>query len=313
MEEQEQIETNGQAEPELLYHYTNQKGLLGILDSKSIWATHSHFLNDFSEHQIICNALREIVQQELKNERNENWANIFSRLLRTRQEEEVFVSSFSKGSEGDSLAMWRGYASDTCGYSIGFYPVTLKTLASSFIPIGERGYGALGECFYVDPENSDFRSNLKRIIEKMLPNFVNPPETSSEYDWYNPNSVIMQIPMEIGECANILAGSAACGKHIGFQEEKEWRIVLIDEKDCLTNRTKFHHGKSMLIPHVEISWADREMPNPIRRIVVGPTPNKDVAVKAIEMLLAGKGLEERIDEPSEGIRVVPSKIPYRNW
>ena len=253
MEVQERQEKADQAELELLYHYTNQKGLLGILDSKSIWATHSHFLNDFSEHQIIFNALREIVQQELKNERNENWADVFSRLLRTRQEEEVFVSSFSEGFEGDSLAMWRGYASDTCGYSIGFDPVALKTLAFSFIPIGERGYGVLGECFYIDPENSDFRSNLKHIITKMLPNFVNPSEISSEYDWYDPKSIIMQIPMEIRECANILAGSAAFGKHIGFKEEKEWRIVLIDEKDCLTNRMKFHHGKSMLIPHVEIS------------------------------------------------------------
>ena len=33
----------------LLYHYTGQKGLEGILGSKSIWATHVKFLNDESE------------------------------------------------------------------------------------------------------------------------------------------------------------------------------------------------------------------------------------------------------------------------
>lgn len=36
-------------EPEILYHYTTAKGLIGILKSKMIWATDRSFLDDRSE------------------------------------------------------------------------------------------------------------------------------------------------------------------------------------------------------------------------------------------------------------------------
>src|SRR5436189_200043 len=32
-----------------LYHYTNQAGLLGIIRSRQIWATHTQYLNDTRE------------------------------------------------------------------------------------------------------------------------------------------------------------------------------------------------------------------------------------------------------------------------
>ena len=32
-----------------LYHYTTWDGLLGILQTQTLWATHYKFLNDFSE------------------------------------------------------------------------------------------------------------------------------------------------------------------------------------------------------------------------------------------------------------------------
>lgn len=35
--------------PEILYHYTDQTGLLGIIQSREIWATHHQCLNDTQE------------------------------------------------------------------------------------------------------------------------------------------------------------------------------------------------------------------------------------------------------------------------
>jgi len=38
--------------PSVLYHYTTQQGLLGIINNKEIWATHTQYLNDVREfHQ----------------------------------------------------------------------------------------------------------------------------------------------------------------------------------------------------------------------------------------------------------------------
>ena len=36
-------------EPDILYHYTSQKGLLGILQTKKLWMTNILYLNDSSE------------------------------------------------------------------------------------------------------------------------------------------------------------------------------------------------------------------------------------------------------------------------
>src|ERR1035437_10348273 len=36
-------------EPEVLYHYTSPAGFLGIIDSKTIWATGAEHLNDSQE------------------------------------------------------------------------------------------------------------------------------------------------------------------------------------------------------------------------------------------------------------------------
>jgi hypothetical protein len=50
MEERERQQAVNPPKPAgLLYHYTDLRGLLGILESGSIWATHIRFLNDLSE------------------------------------------------------------------------------------------------------------------------------------------------------------------------------------------------------------------------------------------------------------------------
>lgn len=35
--------------PDILYHYTDSKGIHGILESKSLWASHAFFMNDPKE------------------------------------------------------------------------------------------------------------------------------------------------------------------------------------------------------------------------------------------------------------------------
>jgi len=53
--------------PNLLYHYTTQTGLLGIIKSKEIWATHTQYLNDQRKFRHAIS----IIEEELSNMRNE--------------------------------------------------------------------------------------------------------------------------------------------------------------------------------------------------------------------------------------------------
>jgi hypothetical protein len=313
MEEQERKENTDQAEPELLYHYTDQKGLLGIVENKCLWATHSQFLNDLSEYQIVFDALRELIQKKIKTDRNEKWANLFDLLIGIRKIQGVFVSSFSGGKEADSLTMWRGYSGATGGYSIGFDRLALELIRSALFAPGENGWEDMGKCFYVDPEDPRLAESLENWIKAVLPDFVDPPTNFSESDWKDPMSIVRLTPIEIMRHVEMEASLAALVKHIGFKEENEWRIVIVDEDGLTSKRTRFRQGRSTMIPYVEVSWRDNGLPNPIRRILVGPSPNKDEAKRAVEMLLERYRIPVKTEDCPGGVEVVSSKIPYRNW
>src|SRR6266700_6216266 len=54
-----------------LYHYTSQEGLLGILSSKTLWATRIQYLNDSTEFAYTLALLKKALslgrEQSLKN------------------------------------------------------------------------------------------------------------------------------------------------------------------------------------------------------------------------------------------------------
>lgn len=53
--------------PEILYHYTTQDGLLGIIKNWEIWASHTQYLNDAMEFHLAIRLMRREVES-LKNE-----------------------------------------------------------------------------------------------------------------------------------------------------------------------------------------------------------------------------------------------------
>src|SRR5258708_37938810 len=53
-----------------LYHYTTQKGLLGIIKSRQIWATHTQYLNDRREFLHAVDLVREEIKRLLDETRH---------------------------------------------------------------------------------------------------------------------------------------------------------------------------------------------------------------------------------------------------
>jgi len=49
--------------PEMLYHYTNERGFLGIIESGILRATHISFMNDASEYVHAVNILLQLVEK----------------------------------------------------------------------------------------------------------------------------------------------------------------------------------------------------------------------------------------------------------
>lgn len=67
---------------------------------------------------------------------------------------------------------------------------------------------------------------------------------------------------------------------------------------------RFREGLSMLIPFLEVPMpGGKEMP--IREIIIGPTPHKELSRNSLVQFLKSKSLGD--------VEVKFSEIPFRNW
>jgi hypothetical protein len=87
--------------PPILYHYTTQQGLLGIINNQEIWATHTQYLNDSREFCHATELMREEVSAMEKEPRvpeasREDLATMHEWLSGGSESVNVCVCSFSQ-------------------------------------------------------------------------------------------------------------------------------------------------------------------------------------------------------------------------
>src|SRR5437667_1531135 len=146
-----------------LYHYTTQAGLLGIINAREIWATHTQYLNDRREFLHAVDLVRNEIQrlaQETPNHsdqpaREQMLQRMQEALSRSPENMNVCVCSFSEDS--DSLSQWRAYGRSS-GFAVGFSGEVLK--AST-----QRLEWYLAPCIY-DP--SEQRALVRALVENVL-------------------------------------------------------------------------------------------------------------------------------------------------
>ena len=139
-----------------LYHYTTWSGLLGIISSQSLWATHYKFLNDYSEIVLFRNKLVTLIiphvresyekfLEEFPNKQQQiNQNGGLDRIVQHDAEvvvdaqyhatgDEIYILSFcgehknSYINDNGLLSQWRGYSSGG-GFAIVFDTLKLEQL-----------------------------------------------------------------------------------------------------------------------------------------------------------------------------------------
>jgi Protein of unknown function (DUF2971) len=270
--------------PKRIYHYTTQAGLIGILRSKSLWATSIEFLNDSKEFHYTLDLFKQALDSRIKT------ANKISRLpaahnhvlrsLRVLRRAtlgvragKTHVACFSE--DPDALSLWRGYCPGAAGFSIGFAPSQLDM--SNYAIRLER-------CTY------DHRKHVE-LIEDLVNSHVSAiiREESAETFQTRVRDTFFHI--------DLLACSL---KHPSFKDEREWRIV-IQEFSNTRQELSVRPGKFTPIPYVELKVVKPNKKLNVE-IIVGPNPQTELASEAVRTLLA------RFD--CQGT-VRKSEIPYR--
>ena len=276
--------------PEILYHYTGQKGLLGIIGKKEIWASHTQYLNDQREFRHAMGLVRDELSQ-MARQADTQTGPFVEEMNQGMHDHDglesinVCVCSFSEA--GDILSQWRAYGDGVAKFSIGFSGALLRQ-------VSDQMDSWLVPCLYREGEQ---RALVRALLEDVLKEnmaWVPQDDVESE-DMYLPRG---------GNLIAYLNRYAPILKHKTFSEEREWRIVTRPIM-CRNERFGYRTGRSMLIPYYRIPLAGPDVKFAVEQIVVGPVPHGDQAVRAVKSLMVKHRLKDA--------QVLGSDVPFRNW
>ena len=280
--------------PKLLYHYTSIEGLKGIVDSKSLWASNIHFLNDAHEIGHAIGLLRGQVQSRIPDAHGAagkllEQLNQYLHPANFKQDL-MFVVSFTECD--DDLSQWRGYCKTGTGVCAGFESEHLSHQANAQTFL-------IGRCIY---ELAQQQEIITFVLDSILKSAAaNPTAESNKAD---PSQTFFdffrqfQIPLLL---------TAALLKHRAFINEREWRLVSPIFENYREAPIDYRAGKSMMIPYINFS-IDNKGSCGLRHLHIGPGPNLELSQRSISMFLAKYGIRD-----GEWFSTQPSAIPYRDW
>lgn len=315
-----------------LYHYTTAGGLSGILEDKSLWATHASFVNDEEEilgfydrvlpkilHPIFWQYFEDIKDKSEFQKRQGNtpfdlyFEDQFEKLIRTLKEivssfHDHYITSFSTVPEDKPwlrehglLSQWRAYGPDG-GYALVLDTGPLdKILSEEIVPYQEESYSWVDVQYCLNEnrrtDDSDTNEWIKEL-EAAADKFFRSNSTENATELSRPLTILSSI-----------------FKHRGFAEEREVRLVLNLLGPKLESHPELqsvrqHPVKSRVregttVPFVELCVREASGVRqhlPIKRIIVGPHRDKNDRERAVKLLLKQHGLN---------VKVSVSDIPYR--
>ncbi len=269
---------------DVVYHYTDGTGLIGIISNQEIWCSNVLYLNDSLEWQYGVDVFEEMLQEIVDGNAdplkllNAEWAKeikrMFGKYYRAQKNSSMntfapcYAASFSE--DPDSLPQWRGYSTKGARYAIGFHTAKLQALGKGT---------SLRKVEYK-------RDVAKELMRDELANMVKGTLASAGMD-----------PVDWGARVCIDIGTAC--KDDAFKSECEVRLRF----NGAPKEVHFRSGTSSLVPYFKLPIMP--IADLIHSVWVGPMPHRDLAKKAVSELLKSNGVAP------EG-KVHLSKVPFRD-
>ena len=134
--------TPERAAPVILYHYTDQTGLLGILQSGQLRATNIQYMNDTTEFSLALGLAEERLSARIESSTDPTSTEVLqytSDSLQGIAHINICAACFCENS--DLLSQWRGYGGGAGSFAIGFSSAALERAIIAL-------RGSLGRCIY---------------------------------------------------------------------------------------------------------------------------------------------------------------------
>lgn len=322
----------------LHWHYTSTAGLLGILASSSLWASHAATLNDSTEIRFGMDLVRSRLPTRLVDA--EAWADLAGTGIDAADVPaaitgmlglvEGFLMNgglyvFCASLSGDSLSQWRGYgSSSTSGFAIGLRPDPLDYKWPGYVDLtmGDEDSGGRPLAMSLHPAWRDViydrveqEAAADRFFTSMASTMalVGMPSASEADIHRSLENLASLLTWSYGELVSSLKDDA-------FAEEREVRIALGGPH--LPGRANFRTGTYGPLAFVELAAPDQEPVHfdsngnpyqtyttqglgklPIEVVRIGPSPQPQMAHDGLQSALARYGYDD--------VRIVQSNVPFR--
>jgi hypothetical protein len=272
--------------PDVVYHYTNSAGLLGIIQNRELWFGDVDFMNDEQEieysREAVIAALEAKVDQLAQRMENAEDPLIENRIDIIRSTSTMLRDVSRRGmrphayaacfcSDGDLLSQWRSYAG-AGGYAIGFRTSALRH-------IGTEAFGTvnLRKVAYGLEEGQDLLTTLVEGVALTTNAHV------GVQAWHE--LLLKALPV------------AAMIKNPAFREEQEWRALVVTHR--VADGVHFRTSNFGLSPYRKVGFGD----DAITEIRIGPGDYSTIRIAAVEQLLESEG--------AEGVAITHSASPLR--
>src|SRR6266516_395860 len=220
-------ELDAKRPPATIYHYTDDRGLKGILESGKLWFTDIFDLNDPSELRHGLSIAIETLREEAEKSGDADSKRFAAQFARFDVEggiEEAgyfFVCCFS--GTRDELGQWRAYGDNGCGFAIGF---DTRSLEEPFT----RTAGAPIENHMTFPltySDAVLRGLQKQLLDKMFSLITRPHKLGGVH----PAQVHAYWRDLLVTHAMHATRAVVFFKHEAYKNENEYRFLQLFPKD----------------------------------------------------------------------------------
>ncbi|MDR3440653.1 DUF2971 domain-containing protein [Telmatospirillum sp.] len=292
----------------LLAHYTSIPVLEAILRNNEVWLSNPLFMNDMEEVRFGINsganlfltsaeiesACRTKERFDLLKSSFNHYFDMFAR----DHALDTYIFCLSEHSKDDTdglLSMWRGYGGNGAGAAIVFDSARINVRNSSPLIIAKVQYGS----------TEDRKTWLQQRVTQFseIVGEANLPDDKlylGSY-WFFERLKLFSV----------------FTKHKGFEEEKEWRVAYMRDRDASKSFDRMFSywvgprgvepKLKFKIEHISgITEDDFSLSKIVERIILGPSLSSPLAHAAIDRMIDTLGLSNLKD------LVKTSTIPFRS-